>query len=245
MGHLNDYADDRLVRGCIYCGGLEETREHAPSKVLLDPPFPENLPIVWACWSCNNGFSKDEEYVACLIESVIAGSTDPDAILRPRVGKILRQSPQLQARIESAKSTVEGRVQFAPEVERVTSVLLKLARGHAVFDLSHVCRQEPDSFHWFPLHTLTDEQREEFDAPEIVQLWGEICSRGHQRLQVLQAKLQSLSGELMTHNLLLSDWVFVQEGRYRYQAVDDVDGINVKIVIGEYLACEVIWSASV
>lgn len=242
MGHLNDYADNRLVHGCIYCGGLEETREHAPSKVFLDTPFPENLPVIWACRECNNGFSKDEEYVACLIESVIAGTTNPDDIRRSRVGNILRQSPQLQARIESAKNIIDGGVQFSPEAERVKNVLLKLARGHAVFDLSQVRRRVPDSFQWFPLHTLSGEQREAFDAPHVVQLWGEICSRGHQRLLHIELTLQSSNGERTPHLVTLCDWVVVQEGRYRYQASDDVEGIVVRMVIGEYLACEIVWS---
>lgn len=244
MEHLNDYADDRLVYGCIYCGGPEETREHAPSKVFLDSSFPENLPIVWACRQCNIGFSLDEEYVACMIECVVAGSTIPDAIRRPRVGNILRQSPQLQARIESAKRIVDGCIHFIPEVERVKNVLLKLARGHAVFDLSQVQRCDPDSFQWFALTTLTEEQREDFDAPHVVELWGEICSRGHQRLMHLLLPLHGAKDEEIPLPVTLCDWVVLQEGRYRYQATDDVEGIVVRIVIGEYLACEVAWSNS-
>lgn len=242
MEHLNNYADDRLVHGCIYCGGPEETREHAPSKVFLDPSFPENMPIVWACSKCNNGFSLDEEYVACLIECVVAGSTSPDDIRRPRVGNILRQSPQLQTRIEAAKRIVQGCIHFLPEAERVKNVLLKLARGHAVFDLSQVRRREPDSFKWFPLTTLSEEQREDFDAPHVVELWGEICSRGHQRLMHVELTLVGGKDERIPHFMTMCDWVVLQEGRYRYQATDDVDGVVIRIVIGEYLACEVGWS---
>lgn len=67
MDQLKDYADDRLISGCTYCDGLAETRDHVPSRVLLDSPLPENLPVVGACWACNNGFSKDEEYFVCLL----------------------------------------------------------------------------------------------------------------------------------------------------------------------------------
>src|SRR5688572_19077945 len=112
MDQLKNYADDRLVNGCIYCGGPEETRDHVPSRVLLDPPLPENLPVVAACSFCNSSFSQDEEYFACLIESVISGTTEPDLMRRPGVANILRRAPALRARIEAARSTKDGQTQF-------------------------------------------------------------------------------------------------------------------------------------
>ena len=143
MNQLKNSADDRLINGCIYCGGPAETRDHVPSLVLLDAPFPENLPVVGACRKCNNDFSRDEEYFACLIEAVIAVSTDPGLIRRASVAKILRRSPALRARIEAAKTTVKGQTQFSVEPDRIRNVLLKLARGHAAYELSQSCRDEP------------------------------------------------------------------------------------------------------
>src|SRR5438105_2056850 len=35
MDQLKSYADDRLINGCVYCGGPEETRDHVPSRVFL------------------------------------------------------------------------------------------------------------------------------------------------------------------------------------------------------------------
>jgi len=241
VAHLNDYADERLVYGCIYCGGPEETREHAPSKVFLDAPYPENLAIVGACRACNNGFSLDEEYVACLLECVLAGSTEPAALRRKRIAKILSQSPQLKARIEAARTVVNGHPYFSVEFDRVKNVLRKLARGHAVFELSRVFRDEPDYFQVFEIDGLSPEQRDAFDAPHMVRLWGEIGSRGHQRLQYLELHLEHEDGQQARKLLPLCDWVYVQEGRYRFLAVDDVDGVSIRIVIGEYLACEVVW----
>ena len=92
MDQLKNYADGRLLQGCIYCeSGKEETRDHVPSRVLLERPFPTNLPVMPACIDCNNDFSLDEEYVACLIECAIAGSTDPENISSLRVASILRR----------------------------------------------------------------------------------------------------------------------------------------------------------
>ncbi|MBV7337585.1 hypothetical protein KFU94_57025 [Chloroflexi bacterium TSY] len=68
MKQYRNYGDVRQYSWCAYCGGDTKTREHVPSKVLLDKPYPKNLPIVSACESCNAGFSMDEEYIACWIE---------------------------------------------------------------------------------------------------------------------------------------------------------------------------------
>lgn len=241
MDQLRSFADERLVTGCIYCGGAEETREHVPSRVFLNSPLPENLPVVWACRSCNNGFSLDEEYLACLIESVIAGSTDPDSIRRPGVANILRRSPALQARIEAAKSAEDDQIRFGIESDRVSNVLIKLARGHAAFELSQSCRDEPSSIWWHPIALLSEEQRASFEASQVAQTFGEIGSRALQRLLVTQLTLRSATGELSTVDLLVNDWVDVQDGHYRYHTIDEGDQVSIKIVIGEYLASEVTW----
>ena len=90
MEHLNSYADDRLVVGCIYCHGDTDTREHVPSRIPLDEPYPENLPVLPACSKCNQGFSLDEEYFACLIECARTGGID--RVERPKIRRILQES---------------------------------------------------------------------------------------------------------------------------------------------------------
>jgi hypothetical protein len=241
VDQLNNYADERLINGCIYCGGREDTREHVPSRVFLDPPLPSYLPVVGACRDCNNGFSLDEEYLACLIECVIAGTTDPDRVGRERVAKALQHSPALRARLEAAKYQLDGRTHFAPELERIERVLAKLAKGHAAFELSQPCSDSPSEIWYAPLVSLTEEQRDSYETNQVVQTYGEVGSRGMQRLLVTQFKLQSSIGETSTLDLLINDWVDVQEGRYRYHAADYGDEARIKIVISEYLACEVAW----
>lgn len=241
MDQLRDYADARLLLGCIYCGAQDNTREHAPSRVFLDEPYPENLPIVGACKPCNNGFSKDEEYVASLIESVVAGSTNPSQIRRPTIAALLDRSPLLRSRIESSKQFDGDRTVFRVEQDRVRRVLLKLTRCHAAYKLKQECRDEPTSIWWHPIDLLTEQRREEFDSPHLVQTYGEVGSRSMQRLRVAEIKLASPNGELNTAHLVLNDWIVVQEGRYRYHAIDDAGVVKVKIVIGEYLACEAFW----
>lgn len=242
MEQLPDYADDRLIDRCIYCGGRAETRDHVPSRVFLDAPYPENLPIVGACQKCNQGFSKDEQYFVCLLESVLVGSTDPQKIRRPSVARAMKRSPALRYRIDSAKTINNDRVVFSIEEDRVKNVMLKLARGHAAFELSQPCREEPNHFWCRPLEALPEKEREAFDAVHIQQMLGEIGSRNMQRMFVTEVKLQSGSSEQKTLRALVNDWVEVQTGYYRYLAVDDVGGVVIRIVVSEYMACEVGWN---
>ena len=241
MDQLRDYADSRLLNDCIYCGGPAETREHVPSRCLLEQPYPENLPVVRSCAKCNQGFSKDEEYFVCLIESALCGSTDPDRVRRPTVARILRNSPELRARIKSAGSVSDGQIQFATEGQRILNVMLKLARGHAAFELSQPCRSEPNHFWCGPMSALSDDQHDAFNEPHVQHLFGEVGSRGLQRAFVTRVTLQSTSGEQSVLPLIVNDWVDVQENLYRYLAIDDDGGLVIRIVVAEYLGCEVAW----
>ena len=93
MQQLRCYGDDRNKGFCVHCGGgPTETVDHVPSKVLLDEPYPENLMAAPACRECNNGLSLDEEYLACLLECVIAGDTAPEKLHRTKIPEILRRT---------------------------------------------------------------------------------------------------------------------------------------------------------
>lgn len=243
MDQFRNLADDRLINGCIYCDSMiGNTRDHIPSRSLLDQPYPDNLPVIGCCQACNQGFSKDEEYVVCLIEVTLAGSTDPDKITRPSVARALRNSPALRARLESAMKRYEDRLELAVEQERMINVMLKLARGHAAFELSQPCREKPDHFWCGPLASLEDEVREAFNEPHMQQMIGEVGSRGLQRMLVTEVVLKSPKTKKRSKiKMLINDWVEVQEGNYRYLAIDDAGGIVIRIVMREYLGCEVGW----
>jgi len=120
---------------------------------------------------------------------------------------------------------------------------MKLARGHAAFELSQICRENPSSLWWLPLALMTEEQRDAFEASHVARMLGEVGSRGLQRSLLTQISLESPNGEKSMLDLLINDWVDVQNGCYRYLAIDDGEGIRIKIVIGEYLACEVTWAS--
>lgn len=241
MDQLQNLADNRLFDGCIYCGGVAESRDHVPSRILLNAPYPENLPVVGACESCNQGFSKDEQYFVCFLESVFAGSTDPEKIRRSSVARTMSRAPALRARIESGKSCNGDQIVFYPEEERIKNVMLKLARGHAAFELSQSCREEPEHYWCKPLESLTEECREEFGAAHIQGLLGEVGSRYTQRMFVVEVVFESELGKQEKKQVVVNDWVEVQEGLYRYLAVDDNGEIVIRIVVSDYLACESRW----
>ena len=241
MDQFDDLADDRLIRGCIYCGGEADTRDHVPSKCLLERPYPPNLPVVGCCDTCNQKFSRDEQYFVCLIESVLCGSTDPERIRRPSVAKIMQDVPALRARIESSKTEVDGQIAFIPEAERVSNVMLKLARGHAAFELSQPCRTVPDHFWCGLLSSLSQEVREEFDSIHFQEIFGEVGSRNMQRLLVMQMTQLAEDGTQRNVGMLVNDWLDVQDDQYRYLAINDTGVLIIRIVVAEYLACEVAW----
>ena len=70
------FIDERHTGMCVYCGTHPDTRDHVPSKVLLDEPYPPELPVVGACKKCNSSFSLDEQYLACFLDCVIRGGAE-------------------------------------------------------------------------------------------------------------------------------------------------------------------------
>jgi hypothetical protein len=243
VDQLRDFADDRLLVGCIYCGGQAQTRDHVPSKVFLDSPFPDNLPVVSACDSCNNGFSADEEYVACLVEAAVLGTTNPEAMRRPTVAGILRRVPGLRFTLDAARREVDGRPALQPDQDRVFNVVLKLARGHAAFELSQPCREPPTSVRVFPIAALSREEWEEFDAGHFPGLLPEVGSRASQRIMAVQPTLTAQAGRVISlPGFAMQDWQEVQDKRYSYLATADGSEIRVRIVIGGYMGCDVRWA---
>lgn len=184
----------------------------------------------------------DEQYLVCFIEAALAGSTDPDKIRRPSIARTLQRSAALRSRIESAKKQIDGQVEFEIEENRAKNVMLKIARGHAAFELSQPCQHEPDSYWCAPLANLKKDDSELFEGVHVQQLIGEIGSRGIQRMLVTEVKLQSEEGKIIKLGILITDWMDVQDRYYRFIAIDDVDGIIIRMVIAEYLACEVRWT---
>lgn len=236
MEHVEEFIDQRQRSWCIHCGGwiggLAKSRDHVPTKALLREPFPTNVPVVQVCKSCNEGFSRDEEYLAAFLGCVLSGSTQPEAQASPTAWRILRANEKLRARIERSKSsyrTLGGQTRhvWKPERARVERVILKNSRGHALFECGEPMLRAPDHVLCFPLLSLTKTERDEFEDAETGSLWPEVGSR----MMTRWVTGQDLSG----------GWVIVQEGAYRYSVAQN-GGLRVRIVISEYLAAEVLWN---
>ena len=84
MDLVPNFGDDRQKGFCVHCGRPPETQDHAPPKVFLDMPYPQHRPTLPSCLKCNNGFSADEEYLACFVECVVCGTTDPEKLTREK-----------------------------------------------------------------------------------------------------------------------------------------------------------------
>jgi hypothetical protein len=221
------YSDKRLDELCPYCGiRMPDTDDHVPSKILLDKPFPDHLHIVRSCLECNNGFSLDEEYFACLIECIICGTTEIEKLNRERIKSILTRKPKLKAQLELAINESNGVIFFNIEEYRVKNVVVKLAKGHAKFENSQPIIEVPSTIWMKPLHMLTIEEDDSFFAPVEMDKFPEVGSRT--LISVTEAVL------------VKSPWITVQPNNYHYM-VNFNSGTTVRIIIWEYLAVEVHW----
>jgi hypothetical protein len=229
MIQVKKFSDTRLDYFCSYCGEPAVTRDHVPSKVLLDEPFPENIPNVPCCLKCNQNFSLDEEYFACLIECAANGTTDISKLKREKIKGILSHSRLLHNKLKNAMKLEGDKIVFEPDVRRLKKIILKLARGHAKFENSEPQWEEPLSFFVKPLVAMSEDEIQSFFLIKSHGLLPEVGSRSLQRLII------SNIGEVQPY------WIEVQPEKYRYLISFDSGNIQVKIIIGEYLACQVIW----
>lgn len=118
-----------------------------------------------------------------------------------------------------------------PEIDRVNNVVTKLARGHAAHELSLTQLELPLQCVALPLISMTEESRFVFEnaGSGEVRGWPELGSRAFMR-----------ACETEPYEATNGPWVVVQPNRYRY-SVDETGGVIVRIVISEYLACQIQW----
>ena len=114
-----------------------------------------------------------------------------------------------------------------PESDRVNSVIVKNARGHALHELGEPVSGAPSGVGYRPVSRLTVDQRNAFECVSLGALLPEFGSRMMQRVAGVDP--------------LVDGWVEVQEGVYRYAVAQGPDGLLVRTAIREYLATEVYW----
>lgn len=115
---------------CEYCRGIADTKDHVPSKSLLERPFPKNLLTINCCKNCNNSFSLDEEYFLNVLTTL---SLSPTLVARTEPGgsiyKSRERSDKLYNRIISSLLKENGKTYFKPESNRLNRVIEKYAFG--------------------------------------------------------------------------------------------------------------------
>ena len=236
MKQLTDYSDARSRVSCTHCrvvlNSTNATKDHAPSKCLLDRPLPANLPTVMICGSCNESFAEDEEYLCVFLAAVISGDADPDPSLFPSAVASVEHSPGLRKQIKRAQRHQlplwgEPEILWMPESDRVRRVIAKNARGHVLHELGDPVHGAPSAVGCWPVSRLSADQRDAFERIFLGPLWPGVGSRMMQRLAGLDP--------------LVDGWIEVQEGVYRYAVAHGPDGLLVRTVIREYLATEVHW----
>lgn len=226
MQRFKTYVDERLGGVCFSCGSLPTTRDHAPPKVFLDKPYPNNIIQVESCEPCNRVTASDEQYVACLIEVTLRGSTDPDDLQRPNIAKTLRRVPALRSRLAQARYDIDGSTGFRCEPERVDRVLVKMARGLWYFDHAEAPTDALAICRWLPA-PLSPEQEAQFFQTSGLQLLPEIGSH---------AFVRTLLPIRMTEPSKYGDgWVDIQEGRFSYSTDDS----RVRMILSDYLFVDV------
>jgi len=228
IGYRNNNADERQTGFCAYCHGEYGTSEHIPSKVFLDKPYPDDLPVIFTCKDCNGGFSSDEEYVACLIECAKCNTCDINKLERESIKKTLSHSPALLARISESSIIDDGKLMFKAEDERVQNVLIKLARGHLLYEFNEQIFDEEPIINWCDFTQVPDEERLRFESLMELTKMPEAGCRACSNVGIFNEQILCLP------------WLEVQKSRYRY-LVNYNGGYLVRIVINEYLACEVFY----
>ena len=218
---------------CIYCGAAADTREHCPSKTFLEPPLPTNLIVLPACNRCNNGFSSDELYVKTLLNVIRkkrAGVETLDEFDRPEERDAVVSADRLLK--------MEGQIRD-PKVERI---LLKLAIGHAAYELSELllddwngCLETID-YVWRPQIDETD--WDSLSAPVNIKdgVLPEVGARSYRNIYV------AVDGDGKS---MLVDWNEVQPGSYKYITYYDDEKLIVKMIIKDLLYSQVVFSKSV
>ncbi|MHB8205961.1 hypothetical protein [Mucilaginibacter sp.] len=121
---------DVLIGRCVFCGKQSTTKDHIPSKCLIEKPYPANLYTVNSCKECNQSFSIDEEYFLNILVEI---SLNPILLTKKESGSVYRarlRSPKLKNRISNSfVDGTDGRRYIQPEYERINKVIEKNALG--------------------------------------------------------------------------------------------------------------------
>lgn len=236
------------VHYCVYCGKQSNTREHAPSRVFLRKPYPdEDLPVLPACQTCNNGFSDDELYTEVYIDSIRYLSGYADLLSEENHERMKLNTAFLDAQNDLSKYYSGEKL---PANERIIRILTKLSVCHMVYELSEgYCVNDgciqPTSVVYSFAFDMTTEEKNKYDGFIFMsdKQVPEIGSRVFDKIRVLEPVLQAINNEeQLKVPMVIMLWNDIQEHNYRYVAwLENDDTFHVKIVIHDFLYAEIIF----
>lgn len=121
----------RAWRRCVYCGRQAGTKDHVIPRCMLEEPYPPNIPTVYSCRACNEGFSQDEQYFL----AVVAHSGSVPSLQRKVepggvVNRMLQRRPRLGAHFVEQENVAKGRRSLLIlDESRIGKVIRKVAFG--------------------------------------------------------------------------------------------------------------------
>lgn len=209
---------------CCYCCGHADTVDHVPSKVLLEEPYPANLLTVPCCKECNESFSKDEEYVAVLMECVECQSFNSKDFRRDRIRRIIEHTPSLISKVRlNVIPCFDGSFTINCDDRRLRNVIYKLCVGHLRYEGLYL----ETTMNQYDVNIFSDVMKEfldDFMMPIHSEQLPEVGSR-------------SLSEILIMDGEYCSPWHEVQPHMYYYCVAHDLS--EVRILIHDYFAVKV------
>ena len=221
MIYRKEYISSVESKLCCYCGlEIGTTRDHVPSKILLDKPYPENLMTVPCCKDCNNSFSADEEYVAALIEKSWNGCLDDDFIEREAVRRSLRHSESIRARLSNLfQKSNNGMLYLNFEEGRLENVIRKTALGLGRYECGKV----------FSVRKILSLLRDNLEERELALF--EFGMVRHERYPEVGSRL--LAQVVESGNVLNAEWKIVQPNRFRYMIRQRRTSVEIRLVFSE------------
>lgn len=232
------YFERGTSMNCIFCGGIAETREHAPSKVFISSPLPTDLPTVPSCCKCNNTFSSDELYSAVLIK-LLRSKIDDYSLTTLDMERLSKKEGR-----EAAQFIIDNEETLSYiDNKRLENILIKLARSHAVYELYDCFEYDNDSRFQIDLFYVFKPFIDQDIMNDIASvicadhlLLPEMGAKFYERLCCIQ--LQECNDQEQKGISFLS-WNDVKENEYSYTAYIDYPNVVVKIIIQNFLFAKI------
>ena len=124
---------------CYAClSATPDTRDHIPPYSFFPSPRPSNLITVPCCASCNNGNSKEDDYVRFVLASLLDRSPAGEAIWETKVvpGYFPRNQREIDIIIPSLKDVVIERdgemveaTAFSLDHERLSRYFIRMTKA--------------------------------------------------------------------------------------------------------------------